>query len=333
MVVTPLETKRVDLVKDPSGAIRILESRSRTPDHWVDNTKARRYPEPFSLQGLLLSREPSSVTEPLDFTGLSDNRLGVASARGFSWTYTQYKLNGLDATDSYQPGFASLLPDVQALDFIIVRSESGQATTSSYGVEAGLYLAEPQGSWHGTLSTVNTGSPFASDNLPPLPSRGLVQQPGQFHWFTRDQAEIGGPLGKRLDFYTSATGQWASQTEPLAPPGSDQRSRLLYGNARVRFRATSTDRFDALYSGSRIDLSDGGLPAGIEALTSNRLAPSFVLPGGFFGQPETDHLDAIQLGWTRLLPGSSDSGVIEVRYGYSIAHLDTGIPPSGQSRV
>jgi hypothetical protein len=105
------------------------------------------------------------------------------------------------------------------------------------------------------------------------------------------------------------------------------------GNARARVRATSTDRFDALYSGSRIDLSDGGLPAGIEALTSNRQAPSFVLPGGFFGQPETDHFDAIQVGWTRLLPGSSDSGVIEVRYGYSIAHLDTGIPPSGRSRV
>ena len=93
------------------------------------------------------------------------------------------------------------------------------------------------------------------------------------------------------------------------------------------------DQFDALYSGSRIDLSDGGVPAGLEALTGNRMAPSFVLPGGFPGEPETDHLDFLQVGWTHLLPAASGLGVIEVRYGYSVAHLDTSTVPSGQSRI
>jgi hypothetical protein len=87
-----------------------------------------------------------------------------------------------------------------------------------------------------------------------------------------------------------------------------------------------------LYSGSRINLSDGGVPAGLEALTGNRMAPSFVLPGGFPGQPETDHLDFLQAGWTHLLPAASDLGIIEVRYGYSVAHLDTTVP-NGQSRI
>jgi hypothetical protein len=91
--------------------------------------------------------------------------------------------------------------------------------------------------------------------------------------------------------------------------------------------------FDALYSGSRIDLSDGGIPAGLEALTGNRMAPSFVLPGGFPGEPETNHLDFLQVGWTHLLPAGSGLGVIEVRYGYSVAHLDTSTVPSGQSRI
>ena len=63
------------------------------------------------------------------------------------------------------------------------------------------------------------------------------------------------------------------------------------------------------------------------------MAPSFVLPGGFFGQPETDHLDAIQVGWTHLPPAGSGAGSVEVRYGYSIAHLDTHTHPAGQSRV
>ena len=69
---------------------------------WTDATSGRLYPEAFSLQGLPLSREPSSVTEPLDFTGLSDNRLTVESQRGLSWTDTQYKFHGMDATDSIE---------------------------------------------------------------------------------------------------------------------------------------------------------------------------------------------------------------------------------------
>ena len=129
------------------------------------------------------------------------------------------------------------------------------------------------------------------------------------------------------------SGQWASQTEPLATRGTDQRSRLLFGNARGRVRAGARDQFDALYSGSRIDLSDGGVPAGLEALTANRMAPSFVLPGGFPGTPETDHLDFLQVGWTHLVPAASGLGVIEVRYGYSTAHLDTSTVPTGQSRI
>ncbi len=117
------------------------------------------------------------------------------------------------------------------------------------------------------------------------------------------------------------------------PPEPISAAGCCLGTLGGAIRAGDKDRFDALYSGSRIDLSDGGIPAGLEALTGNRMAPSFVLPGGFPGQPETDHLDFLQVGWTHLLPATSDLGVIEVRYGYSVAHLDTSIVQSGQSRI
>jgi hypothetical protein len=305
--VAPLQTTRFDLAIDAPGI-------------WTDATRGSLYPEAFSLPGLLLSREPSSVTEPLDFTGLHDNRLAVVSQRGFSWTDTQYKLHGMDATDSYQPGLPAVWPDVQALDEVVVRSA---------GTEVGLFLAEPGASWHGALSTANTGAALSSTNLPAPASRGLVQQADRFRWFTRDRLEIGGPVTRWADFYASASGQWSSQTEPLASPGTDQHSRQLFGNARGRLRAGDRDRFDALYSGSRIDLSDGGVPAGFEALTGARMAPSFVLPGGFPGEPETDRFDLLQVGWTHLLP----AGVIEVRYGYSTAHLDTSTSATGQSHI
>jgi hypothetical protein len=331
--VTSLQTVRFDLVIDASGSIRGVQAAARTPGIWGDATNGRQFPEAFSLQGLLLSREPSSVTEPLNFTGIRDNRLSVESQRGFSWTDAQYKLQGMDATDSYQPGRPAILPDVYALDEVVVRSAFAQTASSSAGTEVGLFLVEPGASWHGGFSTANTAAALSSTNLPDPASRGLVQQADQSRWFTRDGMEIGGPLTRWADFYASGSGQWASQTEPLATPGTDQRSRLLFGNARGRVRAGDKDQFDALYSGSRIGLSDGGIPMGLEALTGNRMAPAFVLPGGFPGQPETDHLDFLQVGWTHLLPAVSRLGLVEVRYGYSVAHLDTSTVPTGQSRI
>jgi hypothetical protein len=269
-----LQTVRLDLVMDASVAIHGVQPAARTPGIWTDATSARLYPDAFSLPGLLMSREPSSVTEPLDFSGLSDNRLAVESQRGFSWTDTQYKLQGMDATDSYQPGLAAVFPDVQALDEVVVRSGSAQTASSGDGTEVGLFVLEPGLSWHGAFSTENTGAALSSTNLPPPASRGLLQQADRFRWFTRDRLEIGGPLTKWADLYASASGQWSSQTEPLAAPGTDQRSRLLFGNVRSRIRAGDRDQFEALYSGSRIDLSDGGVPAGLRSRLAALIRPA-----------------------------------------------------------
>src|SRR6185503_14168983 len=115
------------------------------------------YPEAMSLHGILLSREPASVTEPLDFTGPNNYRLAIESQRAYSWTYTQFKLLGMDATDSYQPGRPMILPDPEALDAVVVRSAFAQTTSTSYGTEVGLFLLQPGAAWHGTLSTAGTG--------------------------------------------------------------------------------------------------------------------------------------------------------------------------------
>src|ERR1700693_3608704 len=174
----------------------------------------------------------------------------------------------MDATDSYQPGLPALLPDVQALGDVVVRSAFAQSTSSSFGSEVSVFLSEPGTSWHAALSTANTGAALSSTNLPEPANRGLVQQSDQFRWFTRDRLEIGGPLTRWADFYASGSGQWASQTEPLATPETDQRSRLLFGSARGQVRAGNKDRFDALYSGSRIALFGGGVPAGRHAISA-----------------------------------------------------------------
>ena len=236
--IAPLQTTRCDIAIDASGIIREVQSPMGTPDVRTDSGAGRIFPEAFSLQGALLSREPSSVSEPVDFIGLSDNRLPVESQRGFSWTDTQYKFQGLDATDSWQPGIPVVMPDIEALEAVAVRSGFAQTASPGAGSEVGIFLAEARSpvsgpaSWHASIATANTGAALSSTNLPAPASRRLVQQADQFRWFTRDRLEIGGPLTKWADFYASASGQWASQTEPLATPGTDQGSRLLFKRAQ-----------------------------------------------------------------------------------------------------
>ena len=320
----PLQISRLDLVIDASGALRRAEQ-SRSPGVWSDKPQERTYPEAVSLHGLLLAREPASVTQPLDFTGLGDNRAAIESQRGYSWTGAQFKLLGMDATDSYQPGHPVILPDVQAIDEVVVRSAFAQALSASYGTEVGIFLAQPGASWRGMLSTADTGSILSSSNLPPA-NRGIVQQPEQFHWFTRDGVQAGGPLTHWADVFVMGTAQWSLQTVPLEPPGNDQRSRLLFGNIRARIRASPRDQFDALYSGSRINLNDWGIPVDLESLASRSMSPPFVLPGGFKGQSSVDHFDFLQAGWIHRFAENSRLGVLELRYGESTAHLDTGSP-------
>jgi hypothetical protein len=281
----------------------------------------------FSLQSTALTRVPGTVTVPLDFTGLADNRLALISERSFSWTNTQLRLQGLDATDSYQPGRPVILPDIEAVSSVVVRPD---IDARSYGDEIGVFLAEPGASWRAAISTFGTGSPLSSANLPP--ASGMVQQRQRFLWFTRDRFEIEGPLAPWADVFASAAGQWASQTVQSAPRGQDQNSGMFFGQAGGNVRLGPHDRFNVLYSVSRLNLSTGGFPAGIEALTSRRESPEFDLPDGFPDQAEADRFHFLQLGWTH----QRGAATLELRYGYSTARLSTwpaaqAIP--NQSRV
>ena len=312
--VVPMATTHIDLVPNPLAA-------AMPPPRGPSPARRPIYPAPFSVPSDLATLDPATVSEPVDFTGLADNRLALLSLEGFSWTATKFQMEGLDATDAYQPGRPLMLPDVQALETTAVRSAFALTTSASYGNEVGVFLAQPEARWHGALVSDGTGALLASGNLPAL--RDGVQQSDRYDWLTRDHAETGGPISRWADLFASGSGQWSSQTMPLAPIGTGQRSRMLYGNARGRVRAGARDRLDALYSGSRIDLSHGGMPAGIEALAGRRMSPQFELPGGFMGQAEVDHLDFVQAGWTHEFAADSGLGAMEARFGYSTAHLDT----------
>jgi hypothetical protein len=303
---------------------RAGDSRAAAPGFWYATPpRSRDLPGPYSLGGILLLQNPTTVAEPLDFTGAQNTRISLISQRTFSWTAAAFSLEGMNATDPYQPGSPVVFPDVSSLDEVIVEKGMGSGVPANFGVETGLFLKTPGRGWHGTLGSSGTGAALASSNLPDPASRGILQQSQQYRWFTRDYLGFGGPLGRRADMYFSGTGQWASEMVPTAQPGRNQNSTLLFGNFGVRYGVTRKDQIDFVLSGSRINLSNRGEPAGLEALTRWRMMPAYESPYGFNGLAEVDHLDFIQGGWIRQLPESFRSGVLQVRYSASIAHLDT----------
>ena len=292
-------------------------------------------PAPFESRGgafdaaqFLLQQTPGVFAYPLDFANLGSIRLPLISVGGASWTLTRFRLNGLDATDSYQPGNPAMLDDIAADDSVVVRHAYAAATVPPDTDTIGVFLAAAEGSWHGGLGTQDTGSAFAGSNLPSLPDRGSVERPDEYLWFTRDTVELSGPLARWADFSATATGEWAYQTAPERTTATPIGSRRLFANTRGQARLSGRDRMDALYSGSRLDLSNGGFPAGIEAILANRVMPSFYGVEGFESLREVDHFDLVQTGWTHLF--GSNAGALEVRYGYSTAHLDTS-PLQGQN--
>jgi hypothetical protein len=284
-------------------------------------------PTSFSLDGRLLTFEPSTVAEPLDFSGLFSMRLSLVSQRSFSWTDVRYTLGGLNATDPYQPGRPLVFPDTQALQDIVVRQGLDIGASAAYGSEIAILLREPDHVWHGSISSSATGSSLASGNLPAPASRGSLQQSEQFHWLTRDRGEITGPLGSRADVLLSGTGQWAAQSVPPAPPGAELNSRLLFGNVRARYQIDKENQLTASFSGSKINLSNWGIPAAFEALAGWRTIPSFANFYGFPGLRESDAFDHVQAGWSRPM--------LHAQYGFSAAHLDTtpAAPAKGPSQI
>jgi hypothetical protein len=318
--VPALQTIRLDLSTGAADA-------PPAAGQFTDATHDRVWPEANTLQGMLFAREPETTIDPPNTADLGDNRLATVSQRGSSWTGTQFRLLGMDATDSYQPGVPVILADVQALDEVVVRSAFAATASTGYGTEVGVFLGQPGRWWHVRTSTADTGTFLSSSNLPPPSERGMVRQADYFRWFTRDSIEGGGALAKWVDIFVRGTAQWSLQTVPEQPPGTAQRGRLLFGDVRGRFRAGPRDQIDALFSGSRINLSDWAVPAGLDTLEGHRMSPPFILPGGFPEQSGLDHLDFLQVGWTHQMQASSGLGAIQVRYGYAATHLNTDPPP------
>lgn len=270
------------------------------------------FPDTLGAAELLLMKLPAAVPSPLDFGQLARQKLPVFSLEGMSWTVSRFSIEGMTANDPYQPGHPVALPDPGGVSEVrLFGSSSGSGPTLAYS------FREPSQTWHGSGTFFATGGSLFSDNLPQPASQALLQTSDRFHRFVYANAQAGGRITRWLDVFFSGTGQWANQSAPPADPAAREiKSWDLYTTMRASIHPTAANRFDVLVVGARSNDFSWSLPEGLEALNGRRAAPP-ILPQSDLR--EEDHLDFVQLGWTRNLLG----GDLQLRYGYTTAHIDT----------
>jgi hypothetical protein len=94
--VPPLQTACAEVVIDTARAVeRVREIpcsslTAREDRPFAVKLREEQHTGSDTLHGLLLGLEPATVTEPLNFSGLSSMRLPLLSQRALSWTAVRY---------------------------------------------------------------------------------------------------------------------------------------------------------------------------------------------------------------------------------------------------
>ncbi|MGH9591663.1 MAG: hypothetical protein ACRD5L_01130, partial [Bryobacteraceae bacterium] len=274
-----------------------------------DPPEAPKLSETLGAGELLLLKEPGVVTDPLDFGQMAREKLAVFSSQGWSWTASRFRVEGMDATDPYQPGRPLVSADAGGVaQFRVERDTLEPILSYSFRTAASA--------WHFSAAGFFTGSALSSGNLPPPSQRGALQRSEEFQMFGQPRFELGGPINRWLDAFFSGSGRSSVQTAPLETTNRGIKTYDLDATFRANIRPNARNRFDVLILGAREDDYAWSLPFGLEALSARRMAP----PIGF--EPnlsEQDHLDYVQTGWHRTWLG----GELEARYSYSATHIST----------
>ena len=295
----------------------VVAQNSPVPAAEAEPAEAPKLADTLGTAELLLLKLPAVVPSPFDFGQMARQKLPVFSLEGMSWTANRFTVEGMTANDPYQPGHPVAIPDPGGVREVIL---FGGAPTLAYT------FRQPESSWHGSGTMFATGGSLFSSNLPAPAEQAQLQTSSRFHRFLYANAQAGGKVTRWLDVFFSGTGRWAAQNAPPADAqGGNINSWDLYTTMRASIHPNAANHFDVLVVGARANDFGWSLPQGIEAL-NGRPINTPILPQSDLR--EENHMDFVQLGWTRNLFG----GDFQLRYGYTTAHSDTvadqNLPPN-----
>ena len=228
-------------------------------------------PNGRNIGSLLQSQEASTVTNRFEVGGTQTAQPALFSAFGASWTENQFRWNGLDATDPYQPGLPDLNPGVDALSEFRTITASKPAPSQGSGESLALGSAQPGNALHGAAQMYVSGSGLQSDNMNARLRSFNFPGPLQLNSLLDGSLQLGGTLPVsqvKLPFFASVSSQQVSQNLGGFPAPIDT------GVNRVLLDFTPwsdrVQRLDVLYSGQHVFNSAQGAAPTVSPQSTTR---------------------------------------------------------------
>jgi hypothetical protein len=219
-------------------------------------------PNGRNIWSLLQGQEPSTVTNRLEIGGTETAVPALFSAFGASWTENQFRLNGLDVTDPYQPGLPDMNPGIDALSEFQVITASKPAVSQGSGESLALGSLEAGGALHGAAQMYGSGSGLQSNNMDARLRNFNFPGPLQLDSLLDGSVQLGGKLPiprLPLPYFVSASTQQVSQNlGGFAAPINSGVNRVLLD---LTPWSSSRQRIDVLYSGQHVfNSAQGAMP-------------------------------------------------------------------------
>ena len=216
-------------------------------------------PNARNIWSLLQTQEPSTVTDRIDVGGLETGEPALFAAQGASWTENQYRLNGLNVTDPYQPGFPLLDPSLDDLAQFQVITAAKPAADGDSGTNVVLATPDPVPTWHGGARLFYSPGALQSDNFNARLARFHFPGPERLNHLEDGSAQLGGklpPALASLPFYASFSTQQLDKA--LGGFAAPILLRIYRGLADVTAYSRGSQKLDLFYSGQHISNSRQG---------------------------------------------------------------------------
>lgn len=255
------------------------------------NFNLQQLPNGRNIWSLLQTQEPSTVTNRFDIAGTETAVPALFSAFGASWTENQYRWNGLDVTDPYQPGLPDINPGIDALSEFQVITAAKPAPSQSSGESLALSPTASGKGWHGAAQVYLSGSALQSNNMDARLRNFDFPGPEQLNSLLDGSFQLGGqfPVAQyRLPWFLSVSTQQVAQTlGGFAAPIDTGVNRILLDFTPW---STRSQRLDVFYSGQHVfNSAQGAMPT---------VSPESTTRGN-------DNFNQFQALWSRSLNSTS----------------------------
>jgi hypothetical protein len=166
-------TIHVQMEETPSNALptAILGWQQTTAGLWscqlnrFDPIRINSLPSARNIWYLLQSQDPSSVTDHIDEGGIAAGAIQLVGVHGGTWTQNNYRWDGFNITNPYEPGKPLTYPLFGMLQEFRIANGSDSAEIAVAGADFQFISRHSGATFHGDAEAYDLGEPLQSSNL------------------------------------------------------------------------------------------------------------------------------------------------------------------------